>query len=133
MRRLALLLLLAAAPAAADPLVVHEREIADRKAVVATVEPVHQLVARARIGGTIAALSIKEGDDVTAGAVVAEVADAKLALRSIRASPRSSRPATKPRPITTASPISPAAAFRRRRRPIRPRPTSRSPSATTMR
>ena len=81
MRRLALLLLLAASPALADPLVVREVEIADRKAVIATVEPVHQLVARARIGGTIAALSIKEGDDVTASAVVAQVADAKLALQ----------------------------------------------------
>jgi RND family efflux transporter MFP subunit len=81
MRRLALLLLLAASPALADPLVVREAEIADRKAVIATVEPVHQLVARARIGGTIAALSIKEGDDVTAGAVVAQVADVKLALQ----------------------------------------------------
>ena len=81
MRRLALLVLLAATPAPADPLVVRETEIADRKAVVATVEPVRQLVARARIGGTIASLSIREGDDVTAGAVVAQVADAKLALQ----------------------------------------------------
>jgi RND family efflux transporter MFP subunit len=81
MRRLALVLLLAASPAVADPLVVRETEIADRKAVIATVEPVHQLVARARIGGTIAALSIKEGDDVTASAIVAQVADAKLALQ----------------------------------------------------
>ena len=81
MRRLALLLLLAASPALADPLVVREVEIADRKAVIATVEPVHQLVARARIGGAIAALSITEGDDVTAGALVAQVADAKLALQ----------------------------------------------------
>ena len=81
MRRLALLLLLAASPALADSLVVREAEIADRKAVIATVEPVHQLVARARIGGTIAALAIKEGDDVTASAVVAQVADAKLALQ----------------------------------------------------
>jgi len=81
MRRLALFLLLVASPALADSLVVRETEIADRKAVIATVEPVHQLVARARIGGTIAALSIKEGDDVTASAVVAQVADAKLALQ----------------------------------------------------
>jgi len=81
MRRLALFLLLVASPALADSLVVRETEIVDRKAVIATVEPVHQLVARARIGGTIAALSIKEGDDVTASAVVAQVADAKLALQ----------------------------------------------------
>jgi len=83
MRRLAFLLPLAIASPlyAAEPLVVHETEIADRKAVIATVEPIHQLVARARLGGTIVSLSIKEGDDVKAGAVVAQVADAKLALQ----------------------------------------------------
>jgi RND family efflux transporter MFP subunit len=83
MRRFALLLpLLLAAPAlAAEPLVVHETEVSDRKAVIATVEPVHQLVARARIGGTIASLSVKEGDDVKAGAAIAVVTDEKLALQ----------------------------------------------------
>ena len=81
MRRLVLLLLLAAAPAAAEPLVVHETDVSDRKAVIATVEPVHQLVARARIGGTIASLTIKEGDDVKAGQTLAEVTDQKLALQ----------------------------------------------------
>jgi len=81
MRRLALLLLLAAAPAAAEPLVVHETDVDDRKAVIATVEPVHQLVARARIGGTIASLTVKEGDDVKAGQTIAEVTDEKLALQ----------------------------------------------------
>ena len=55
--------------------------MADRKAVIATVKPIHQLVAHARIGGTIASRSIKEGDDVNAGAVVAQVTDAKLALQ----------------------------------------------------
>ena len=82
MRPLALLLLLTAGSAfAVEPLVVHEVELSDRKAVIATVEPIHQLVARARLGGTIVALSIKEGDDVKTGAVVAQVADAKLALQ----------------------------------------------------
>ena len=83
MRRLAFLLPLAiASPAfAAESLVVRETEIADRKAVIATVEPIHQLVARARLGGTIISLSIKEGDDVKASAVVAQIADAKLALQ----------------------------------------------------
>ena len=56
-------------------------DVADPKAVVATVEPVHQLVARARIGGTIASLAIKEGDVVAAGAEIAVVADQKLALQ----------------------------------------------------
>jgi len=66
---------------AADTFVVHATDVADRKAVVATVEPVHQLVARARIGGTIASLAIKEGDVVAAGAEIAVVADQKLALQ----------------------------------------------------
>jgi RND family efflux transporter MFP subunit len=60
---------------------VHAADVADRKAVIATVEPVHEFVARARIGGTIAALSIKEGEKVNAGEVVAQVTDAKLALQ----------------------------------------------------
>jgi membrane fusion protein, multidrug efflux system len=61
--------------------VVHSAEIVDRKAVIATVEPVHQLVARARIGGTIVSLAVKEGDTVAAGARIALVADEKLALQ----------------------------------------------------
>ncbi len=83
MRRLAFLLplIITGAAYAADPLVVHDVEISDRKAVIATVEPVHQLVARARNGGTIATLAAKEGDDVKAGAVMAQVIDAKLALQ----------------------------------------------------
>ena len=66
---------------AAGPFVVRSVDVVDRKAVVATVEPAHQLVARARIGGTIATLAIKEGDIVAAGAVLADVTDEKLALQ----------------------------------------------------
>ena len=75
-----LLLVFASSAFAGDDFVVKSRDVVDRKAVIATVEPIHQLVARARIGGTIAALTIKEGDIVAAGAVVAQVADEKLAL-----------------------------------------------------
>ncbi len=74
-------LLGARAAFAADTFVVHATDVADRKAVVATVEPVHQLVARARIGGTIASLAIREGDVAAAGAEIAVVADQKLALQ----------------------------------------------------
>ena len=58
MRRLLLIAVIALPKAAiaADSLVVHAVEVQDQKAVVATVEPVHQLVARARIGGTIVSL-----------------------------------------------------------------------------
>lgn len=56
-------------------------KIDDMKAVIATVEPVRELVARARIAGTIVSLKVKEGDRVTAGAEVAAVADQKIALQ----------------------------------------------------
>ncbi len=80
---LPLILALLGAPGAfaGEPFVVHTAEITDRKAVIATVEPIRQLVARARIGGTIASLTIKEGDTVAAGAQIAVVTDQKLALQ----------------------------------------------------
>jgi RND family efflux transporter MFP subunit len=71
----------AASPALAETLVVRASKAPDEKAIVATVEPVHELTARARIGGTIASLSAKEGDRVEAGAEIAVIADAKLVLQ----------------------------------------------------
>jgi membrane fusion protein, multidrug efflux system len=82
--RLALLLAAVLAtplPAIAETLVVHASDVPDEKAIVATVEPAHELIARARIGGTMASLSIKEGDRVAAGAEIAVVADEKLVLQ----------------------------------------------------
>ena len=67
--------------AEAGEIAVHIAPIDDMKAVVASVEPVHQLAARARIGGTVTSLRIKEGDTVTAGAEIAVVADQKLFLQ----------------------------------------------------
>ena len=67
--------------AAAETFVVHASNVPDEKAIVATVEPVHELTARARIGGTVASLSIKEGDRVAAGAEIAVIADEKLVLQ----------------------------------------------------
>ena len=84
MRLVTLLFLIAIAgpqALAGEEFVVHSADVVDRKAVIATVEPIHQLVARARIGGTIASLAIKEGDTVAAGAEIAVVADEKLALQ----------------------------------------------------
>jgi multidrug efflux system membrane fusion protein len=79
--RLALVLLLTHGALAAEGFTVRTAEIVDRKAVIATVEPMHQLVARTRIGGTIVSLKAKEGERVAAGAELATVADQKLALQ----------------------------------------------------
>lgn len=67
-------------PAAAQQAVTRQ-QVDDRKAVIATVEPVRELLARARIGGTIAALAVREGDQVAAGDRLALVVDPKLALQ----------------------------------------------------
>ena len=77
----AVALALCATGAQAGEYVVKEAQIADRKAVIATVEPVRQLVARARIGGTIVSLNVREGDRIEAGAEIARVVDQKLALQ----------------------------------------------------
>jgi membrane fusion protein, multidrug efflux system len=67
--------------AAAETWTVTRVTVDDRKAVIATVEPVHELPARARIGGTIAELKVKEGDGVAAGDRIALVVDPKLSLQ----------------------------------------------------
>ncbi|HYD65858.1 efflux RND transporter periplasmic adaptor subunit [Azospirillum sp.] len=70
-----------ARPETADRLTVQPRPVEDLKAVYATVESVHETVARTRIGGTLAQLAVKEGDTVTAGQAVASVRDPKLPLQ----------------------------------------------------
>lgn len=75
------LLLALSCGARAGEFTVKPVEIDDRKAVIGTVEPAHQLVARARIGGTIVQLGAREGDQVQAGAEIARVVDQKLALQ----------------------------------------------------
>jgi RND family efflux transporter MFP subunit len=71
-----------ARPAQADGIfVVAPASVADEKAVFATVESPRVVPARARIGGTVAALAVKEGDRVALGQVVATVGDEKLALQ----------------------------------------------------
>jgi RND family efflux transporter MFP subunit len=49
--------------------------------VFATVESTNIIPARARIGGTVAQLGVKEGDRVARGQVVATIGDEKLILR----------------------------------------------------
>lgn len=77
----AVLVLGASAASATEDFVVREREIEDRKAVVATVESVDRIAARTRIGGTIAKLAVDEGASARRGDVLAEVVDDKLDSR----------------------------------------------------
>jgi len=66
---------------AQDTFVVAPKTVGDEKAVFATVESATVVPARARIGGTVAALAVKEGDAVTGGQIIATVGDEKLALQ----------------------------------------------------
>lgn len=66
---------------AAETYTVAPKAVADEKAVFATVESANIIPARARIGGTVAQLSVKEGDHVDQGQVVATVGDEKLVLQ----------------------------------------------------
>lgn len=74
-------LLLAARGALAADLTVAPQTVADEKAVFATVESKNVEPARARIGGTVAELAVKQGDEVEQGQVIATVGDEKLALQ----------------------------------------------------
>ena len=60
---------------------VHAADLGDEKAVFATVESPYVVPARARIGGTIASLSVHQGDAVEQSQVIAVVRDEKLILR----------------------------------------------------
>jgi RND family efflux transporter MFP subunit len=66
---------------AAGTFTVVSSKIADEKAVFATVESANIVPARARIGGTVAELNVKDGDEVQQGQVVATVGDEKLVLQ----------------------------------------------------
>lgn len=68
-------------PAWAGEVRVEWRAIDDFKPVIATVEPGRLLTARARIGGIVEQLTIKEGQGVAAGATIAVVVDQKLLLQ----------------------------------------------------
>ncbi len=72
---LSLALCLAAMPAGAKTLdtlfTVTNGMISDQTAVFATVESTHVAAARTRLGGTVIILSVRAGDDVSAGKTIA--------------------------------------------------------------
>jgi RND family efflux transporter MFP subunit len=55
--------------------------ITDEKAVFATVESTNVVPARARIGGTVAELSVRQGDTARTGQIIAVIVDDKTMLR----------------------------------------------------
>lgn len=67
-------------PAVAADFVVRPIAIPDMKAVFGQVESRRIIPARARIGGSIRAIKVSEGDEVKEGDVIAIVVDDKLAL-----------------------------------------------------
>jgi len=65
---------------AAETYVVQERTVPDYKMVAATLTTRDMGEARARIGGTLTELRVREGDVVTKGQTLAVIADQKIAL-----------------------------------------------------
>jgi RND family efflux transporter MFP subunit len=75
---LAALLSSIASPILAQQVTVVPTSLTDWKAVYGTVEARDRIPARARLGGTLVELSVTEGDEVTAGQVLARIVDDKL-------------------------------------------------------
>lgn len=67
--------------AAEETFVVTSSAVPDQKAVFATIESRRVVPGRSRIGGTVAAIAVREGDHVALGQVIATVGDDKLALQ----------------------------------------------------
>lgn len=72
----------AAAPAAGERLTVRESVVADLKPVAALVATRNMGEARARIGGTLTRLDVREGDQVRQGQVIGVVSDQRLRLET---------------------------------------------------
>ena len=68
-------------PPAPKGYLVIQSTISDQKAVFATIQSANVVPARARIGGTILELEVRQGDHVEQGQVIATVGDQKLALQ----------------------------------------------------
>ncbi|HQU67888.1 MAG TPA: efflux RND transporter periplasmic adaptor subunit [Albidovulum sp.] len=64
--------------ALAEPVAVKAVTVTEWKAVYGTVEARDRIPARARLGGTLVALSVTEGDEVSAGQELAKIDDDKL-------------------------------------------------------
>ena len=86
MTRSAALLLFAllGSAAAADPVTLAPVSVTEWKAVYGTVEAKDRIPARARIGGTLVALSVAEGDEVMAGQELARIVSNALAIKDRR-------------------------------------------------
>ncbi len=76
-----LLVLLCVTPATAGTLTLSPSPITEWKAVYGTVQARDTVAARARIGGTVSALDVTEGDLVKAGQKIATVHDDKIAFQ----------------------------------------------------
>jgi len=77
----ATLALLSQGALAEETFVVASRTASDEKAVFATVESANIVPARARIGGRVVELAVRQGDRVERDQAVATIADEKLALQ----------------------------------------------------
>lgn len=91
-RRVSVVLLIAlgaqAVPAWAADMTLQPVDVVETKALFGRIESRFVVPARSRIGGTIAALDVTEGDTVTAGQVIARVVDEKLELQLAAAEAR---------------------------------------------
>lgn len=65
-------------PAGAEVLVLAPEAVTEWKAVYARVEARDTVAARARLGGTLAEISVAEGDSVAAGQPIARIVDEKI-------------------------------------------------------
>jgi RND family efflux transporter MFP subunit len=74
------------AAVAGERLVLREATIPDTKVVAATVQTRDMAEARARIGGTLASLAVREGDSVRRGQLIGRVVDQRLAYETGAAS-----------------------------------------------
>lgn len=79
--RLMILLGALALPSVASAAPIQPVEVREWKAVYGRIESRNRIPARARLGGTLVALNVSEGDSVAAGQILAQVVDEKLAFQ----------------------------------------------------